>query len=88
MANAEKYAGSNLFVYHPSQANCQKFVQDIIRSNKPIQDTPQLETFVKQDAQALDDSLGLVGRVVSRGLTNLAGRFDHAINGTGIQQRK
>ena len=87
--NAEEHMGKHsLYTYHPTDRNCQDFAMGIIQSNKDsINMTAGVREFVKQDSQSLGDKMGVMGKLAATAATNLAGRLNHAVYGTG-QARK
>jgi hypothetical protein len=86
IANAEQYLGKHdLYTYHAIERNCQDFVMGVIKSNdKSIDMTDGVKEFVKQDSKSLGDNMGLMAKLASTAATNLAGRLNHAVYGSGL----
>jgi len=82
---AERISGKSLWVYSATQANCGDLVASVLHAigihSRVIDD------FIAQDKQAYFKSLGLVSKAALLVLPDVAGRLDHAINGTGIRRR-
>lgn len=84
ISNAENIYGGKLYTYHPSQSNCQDFANAIIKSNgDAVEHDQQVEKFVNQDKKALNQALGPAS-IVPEILTDLGGRFEHAVRGSGL----
>jgi hypothetical protein len=86
MDKAEEMLGKEqLYTYNPISNNCQDFVMGVITGNgKDIVPTKEVNEFVKQDGKSLGDKMGIVAKLGSQAVTNLAGRLHHAIYGKGI----
>ena len=87
--NAEEHLGKwNLYTYHPTDRNCQDFAVGVIESNgESIKMTEGVKEFVKQDSQSLGDKMGVMAKLAATAATNLAGRLNHAVYGTGYSTR-
>jgi len=83
--NAESKHGANLFQYTPGMNNCSKFCEQMLGSN-PISSTSLQSalTFVHQESEQLFATLSQAGQAFGNVATNLAGRVDHAVKGSGI----
>jgi hypothetical protein len=80
---AEQRQGAYLWVYHPVDANCQRFVQGILASNGI--NSPELNKFVVQPVDSLiGDKLGSIGKTV----TDIANTVDTALSGGGRKKRR
>jgi hypothetical protein len=79
LENTRQMMGKKYFMYDPIQNNCQDYIMAILDSNKL--DTPELRTFVKQDAPKLLESRLLQDS--ARTLTDLAAVWDRIYHGSG-----
>jgi hypothetical protein len=84
MANVKSKFGNEIWDYHPERSNCQDFANAFVEANHDTVDNQQqTEDFITQDKDALNESLG-AGRLLTKGLTNIAGRAHHAVFGQGV----
>jgi len=83
--NAESTHGAKLFQYTPGMNNCSKFCEQMLGSNPVSSSSLQTAlTFVHQESEQLFATLSRAGQTLGNVATNLAGRVDHAVKGSGI----
>ena len=71
---------TEFFQYHAFSTNCQHFIKTLLQGNRLL--TPQLNNFIMQDANAIIKGLPIFKNIADT-TTNLAGRIDHALYGSG-----
>lgn len=88
LERGEAYQGAGTFwLYDPWRNNCQVFVMSMLSGNGV--NTPELSAFVLQGMDQLLAGLrtsapGSFGERFAQGVTNLAGRFDRLLYGSGV----
>lgn len=84
MENTKKKMGKKFIPYSAKSANCQNFILNVLRANK--MDTPELDTFVKQDTDALFEGDGGFLRKFSNTITDLGAKIATIQEGVGIKK--
>jgi len=87
LANGEKFRGPAFWVYSPvntgTGGNCQDWQMSILKGNNL--NTPALEKFISQDADAV---LTGAARNIGVALTDLAGRASILLHGKGVRKKR
>jgi hypothetical protein len=79
-----KYMGDeNFSKYDPASLNCQHFITAALSANNVI--TPELNTFINQDAIQIFQKLPKYVKDVATTITEAGARFNRAIQGEGIK---
>ena len=79
----KEYMGDEKFTsYDPVNNNCQDLVLSVLKANNLS--TPELQTFIKQDAQSIFSKLPTFVGKFAQGITDVAGRFNRLIEGEGL----
>lgn len=87
LENTRKYMGDNQFSnYDANKNNCQDFVISILKANGL--DTPELTSFIKQDAQAVFSKLPSFTEKLAHTLTDIGAVANKVIEGENIKKRK
>ena len=73
--------GSQFFLYDAFSRNCQMFIRDLLINSGFM--TPELQTFIMQDAAKILEGLPWYMSSFSKGLTNLGAQFNRIIYGKG-----
>lgn len=73
--------GPRFAAYSLRQDNCQAFVEAILKYSGLL--TPELHTFIYQNASKIAESLPAFGRWLADKATGLAAKLDQVIHGTG-----
>lgn len=85
--NALKLMGEqSFFQYNAKQNNCQDFVLALLKANGVL--TPEIKQFIKQDANALYESLPGWAASVSQFITDTAGKIREWQTGQGKKSKK
>ena len=81
------YMGNTAFTsYDPVNNNCQDLVISTLRANNLL--TPDLQSFIKQDAQSIFSKLPAFVSKFAQGVTDVAGRVNRLIEGEGKKKTK
>jgi hypothetical protein len=84
MEATRKKMGKKFIPYAANSNNCQNFILNVLRANK--MDTPELDTFVKQDTNELFDGDGGFLRNFSQQITNLGAKIATVQEGVGVKK--
>lgn len=84
MEATRKKMGKKFIPYAANSNNCQNFILNVLRANK--MDTPELDTFVKQDTNELFDGDGGFLRKFSQQITNLGAKIATVQEGVGAKK--
>ena len=76
------------FRYDALAKNCGQFISLLLKANDLEKDSPGASDFIFQDLRALRDQLPTVTKKLFKGITDLAGVADVAINGSGLKKLK
>jgi hypothetical protein len=71
----------NIQNYDPRYNNCQKYLSDLLKGSSLM--TPELNTFINQDVQALFKKQPFWVEKIARKVTDIAGAFDTILHGRG-----
>jgi hypothetical protein len=78
-----RYMGDeNFSKYDPASLNCQHFITAALSANNII--TPELNTFINQDAIQIFQKLPKYVKDVATTITDIGARFNRAIQGEGV----
>jgi hypothetical protein len=80
MSRTKDRMGQNFFIYSARNCNCQDFILNILQANGL--NTPELETFIKQDAIRIFGDM-VRFRKFSNTVTDFAGRLNVVTEGAG-----
>lgn len=87
LINTKNAVGDARFTnYSAYDFNCQRFISDILESNGLM--TPEAKAFIMQDAQKIFEELPSYTKGVSKGLTDLAARFNRLFKGEKLPKNK
>jgi hypothetical protein len=86
MENTKRKMGKKFIPYSAKSANCQNFILNVLRANK--METPELETFVKQDTDALFDGDDGFLRKFSNTITDLGAKVATIQEGGAVETKK
>jgi hypothetical protein len=81
MSRTKDRMGQNFFIYSARNCNCQDFILNILQANGL--NTPELETFIKQDAIRIFGDM-VQFRKFSNTITDFAGRLNVVTEGAGL----
>jgi hypothetical protein len=82
ISKTKEYMGDEKFTsYDPVNNNCQDLVLSFLKANNLS--TPDLDKFVKQDAQSIFSKLPAFVGKFAQGVTDIAGRFNRLMEGEG-----
>lgn len=84
MEATRKKMGKKFIPYAANSNNCQNFILNVLRANN--MDTPELDTFVKQDTNELFDGDGGFLRKFSQQITNLGAKIATVQEGVGVKK--
>jgi hypothetical protein len=80
--NTKKFMGDEKFTsYDPVNNNCQDFLLGVFKGNNIS--TPEIEKFIKQDAEAIFQKTPQLTSMVARFVTDLGSRFNRLVEGEG-----
>ena len=83
ISKTKDYMGDEKFTsYDPVNNNCQDLVLSVLKANNLS--TPDLDSFIKQDAQSIFSKLPAFVGKFAQGVTDIAGRFNRLIEGEGV----
>ena len=85
LRGVESVGPERYFVYDSKVANCQYFVNWNLSANGLWNSS--VEQFTMQDAVSIYKNLGLLEKA-NKAITNIAGRGDHILHGSGIRKRR
>jgi hypothetical protein len=86
MENTKRKMGAKFIPYSAKSANCQNFILNVLRANKMA--TPELETFVKQDTDALFEGDSGFLRKFSNTVTDLGAKIATVQEGGAVTSPK
>lgn len=78
--------GSNFFLYHPANRNCQMFIRDLLKNSGLL--TADAEAFIMQDAKEIFKRLPSWSEAIAKGVTDLGAQWDRIFYGKGARQSK
>jgi hypothetical protein len=84
MENTKRKMGAKFIPYSAKSANCQNFILNVLRANKMA--TPELETFVKQDTDALFEGDEGFLRKFSNTITDIGAKIATVQEGGAIKK--
>jgi hypothetical protein len=84
--NGKKQQPDDFFLYDAKTNNCQVFLTSLLNGNNI--NTPQLNSFVKQDAIAIFSQMPAYAEKIGKFITDLGARADILISGASLHKKR